>query len=245
LPNGLRESFATRFKAISYRNEILDWLKRDVVQLHNREQEYLSSALCQYIDHLKGLFQLRTIEIPMKYELSKHLEEKLGLDKDPSENVRIINEKLKDIDMVKGYMEELLSKNYICYWAGNISKEFDGYLPTNKSDKLEGKPIVGFIVNHNGMAFRLVVEIDFVKRWLYLGIATFNEETHCNKETAAFLEEFLVGFRRQDFWYGWKWYGWNDSDYSSVYRDFQTLAHKVIAKINSGPLKISAPATQV
>ncbi len=223
-PSALRERFASRFKQISYRHEIIDWLKNEVVNQCKTKEDFLTSALNQYVDHLEGMFQLREIDKPMKTELTKHLEETLKLDNDPSHNLSILSEKINDINQIKIYLDELIVKNYFNLWAQNLNADFDPKIVINELKDMASFPKVGLKLNYNGNEFDLLIEKDTN---LYFGIAGKSKEDR-KDEVTLFVKEFLTDFKPDMKWYGWKY-----TEYDKAYREFKLFAKKVILKINA------------
>jgi hypothetical protein len=60
-----KDEFQDRYLKITFRDEILPWLKHEVLPKIKNKDTFLRSALEQYIDHLEGMFNLRLIEKDM------------------------------------------------------------------------------------------------------------------------------------------------------------------------------------
>lgn len=88
-----------RFVPMSYRMDILPWLEQVVLPGCMLKDEYLISALQQYIDHLKGLFDLRNEERIMT---DKILDEVLALQGN-------LVDKMKQLRDYKGRIDKLVS----------------------------------------------------------------------------------------------------------------------------------------
>ena len=174
-------------------------MRDEVAQLCETKEDYLNSARLQYIDHLEGMFHLRTIDKPMKDALTKHLETLLMLNDDPSANVNIISEKIKDIDRIKVYLEELRVKNYFSFWAQQLETHYDPKLVIRRFDNLDSYPKVGLRLNYNEIDFELLIERETN---LYFGIAA-KPNTNRNETLLPFLNQFLAGFKAESKWYGW------------------------------------------
>jgi len=98
-----------RFKAINYRDDILNWLNN--INLENFEKDnnkiiLLNSALIQYKDYLNGQFFYRKGEIEMSNEIIKLLEDQFKINKLGS-----FNEKIEKINEIKRYALDLY--NYL------------------------------------------------------------------------------------------------------------------------------------
>lgn len=105
-----RDEMGDRYKEINYRDDILQWLDKktpsiiaEIKKSGNTQYSTIESAVIQYIDHLKGLFDKREGEKEMKNAMIKLVNEKLKLNTDISEI-----EKLKQINDYLEYTKELL-----------------------------------------------------------------------------------------------------------------------------------------
>lgn len=99
-----------RFIPIDYRNDILPWLENEILPNCQIKDDYLISALKQYIDHLKGLFNLRENEKNMTKEILKTLFE------EDIDNLDKIKEKLKEVENLRDALNvhiENLNNNHI------------------------------------------------------------------------------------------------------------------------------------
>ena len=92
--NSLKTKFKDRFKIITFREDIVTWLEEDVLPNCRQKETYLYTAAMQYLDYLKGYFDLRTINKKMNMELRGYLIEKLQLaNKTDEQQLEILNNK--------------------------------------------------------------------------------------------------------------------------------------------------------
>ena len=68
-----KDDFKDRYINLSFRDDILTWLKNEVISNINEKDVFLDSAVKQYEDYLEGLFLLRTINKQMKMNLKHSL----------------------------------------------------------------------------------------------------------------------------------------------------------------------------
>ena len=59
LTDEVKRKLENRFEQMNYRDHILPWLKEDILPNCKLKEEWLVSALKQYVDHLEGLFNCR------------------------------------------------------------------------------------------------------------------------------------------------------------------------------------------
>lgn len=104
-----KQAFADRYVNLSFRDDILPWLKHEVLPNIREKDICLKSAVIQYIDYLEGLFLLKSIYKIMNMNLEKIISNHFELDKckDDKERVRLLSEKIKDIEELKTQMESV------------------------------------------------------------------------------------------------------------------------------------------
>lgn len=74
-----KQAFADRYVNLSFRDDILPWLKHEVLPNIREKDICLKSAVIQYIDYLEGLFLLKSIYKIMNMNLEKTLVVTLNL----------------------------------------------------------------------------------------------------------------------------------------------------------------------
>lgn len=96
-----------RFIPLDYRNNILPWLEKEVLPHCMVKEEMLISALQQYIDYLKGSFDLRIGEMSMANEI---LDEMFGLkDSTLEEKVEKFNKLWVEYDKIYNFISRVKS----------------------------------------------------------------------------------------------------------------------------------------
>jgi len=93
-----KEVFKDRYIRLSYKKDIYQWLKNNVLPDTKLKDKYLLSALEQYIDHLEGMFDLRNINNKMNMELQEFIKKEWGLNDNLSENYHKLSEKEEEIE---------------------------------------------------------------------------------------------------------------------------------------------------
>lgn len=105
-----KSKLGERFKAISFSDEILNWLgeiKKSTDSINNGE--IFRSAVIQYVNHLEGLFCKREGEENMKNAMLNLVKEKIKLEsiEKPIENYKIISDYKSYLKEISGYLDEL------------------------------------------------------------------------------------------------------------------------------------------
>lgn len=135
-PPELRKMFKDekRYKKITFRDDLLNWLKKDVLPNLTEKEELLKSSVILYIDYLEGLFQLRMNEKNIYMELKDFIVDKLKLNDEVLEGrIEILQQKKENIDSLSRELENL--------------REF--YMQELIKEKLE--PIVDNIAKSKGL----------------------------------------------------------------------------------------------
>lgn len=98
-----------RYITLNYKDDILPWLKKEVLPSCEEDNPILISALEQYVDHLDGMFNLRKEEQKMNNSIIDSL---LGERKD---DIDYVNNCINDLDdlrsLLQNRLDELKTKN--------------------------------------------------------------------------------------------------------------------------------------
>lgn len=104
----LREDFKNRYHTVTFRENVLNWLKEDVLLSVNENEVLLRSSVILYIDYLEGLFELRTNEKEMYMEIKDFIVERLNLnDEDLKGKIEVLQKKKENIEKLNGEIEKL------------------------------------------------------------------------------------------------------------------------------------------
>ena len=129
----LREDFKNRYHTVTFRENVLNWLKEDVLPNLTEKEELLKSSVILYIDYLEGLFQLRMNEKNIYMELRDFIVKKLKLDDEVLEDkIDVLQQEEKKINSLReelenmrlSYMWELIEKK-IKPIVENIAKSYE------------------------------------------------------------------------------------------------------------------------
>jgi hypothetical protein len=105
LENDIRKK---RYLSLSFKDDILSWLKEKLLPSIRSNDKFLTSTLEQYIDHLEGKFNIRITNCKMNMELQKFIREKLNInDIEPEKAFKIVSKKAQVIKNVLLQLESL------------------------------------------------------------------------------------------------------------------------------------------
>jgi hypothetical protein len=221
--------YKSRYLRLSFRNDILVWLKEEMLPNVKIKDAYLRSAIEQYIDHLDGVFNLRKINKNMNMELQKFIKEKLGLQDDKPENaIVILSEKEKELNNVICQIQQLKKvniKNYFEKLEKSLQANFPNLKIVSNKFKLDKYIInVGVEFSVENQNFVAIIEGNnrYSKPYIYFGVRSqVGRETPPEK-----LQKILDGneLKSEDPWCGRK-----GTSFENGYKRFGDLIKDIIA----------------
>lgn len=205
-----KNAFSGRYVNLSFRDDIIDWLKEQVIPNIRDKDFYLKSAVLQYIDCLEGIYKKRTIDKEMNMEIRKVIEERLKLDKclDNSEKVRLLQSKIDDMDEILQQMETMQNEyrnKIFASWREEVASRYPQYRHTSPEDD-----------THVGV----IMEIGGVEVWAYI---FENSQLYCQVELTKDLPNRKRNIKKSWVYLGledllpqeqadaiWKYFDYND-----------------------------------
>jgi F0F1-type ATP synthase delta subunit len=125
-----KTNFEDRYLKLSFNEDILFWLKDNVLSNVRLKDVFLRSAIEQYIDHLEGIFEIRTINNKTNMELQEFIKKELELNGTPQENIAKLLAKQEQINKFNNQIELLKKENekeIFRGWQDSISKKYPDY----------------------------------------------------------------------------------------------------------------------
>ena len=121
-----KKEFESRFVIIPFQDDILKWLKQGVLPNIRHKDQYLYSAVVQYIDYLEGLFEIRTINKKMIMNLEELIVEHLDLSNCSSDKDRIdvLKKKISDFNRITNALVDKYRQNIFDSWKSDIRSHF-------------------------------------------------------------------------------------------------------------------------
>lgn len=216
-----KEMFKQRYINLSFRHDILPWLK-DYVLPNIRQKDFLlHSAILQYIDYLEGLFYLRTTEKQMNMNLDDFITTQLNLSgKSDLECINILREKINDFNEVKSKMQSLLEahkQSIIEKWKEETKQRFSelipnsakyGYTDVTFHQSNGGKDVVVFIGFENN---RLFCQVEFYP---------YDEKDTVENTSIMELSDILPDKNNRCIW------KWVDNDFDAAYKLFVEVVER-------------------
>ena len=231
----LEEDLEDRYMSISYQKTILPWLIEEALPNCRKKEEYLSSAIEQYIDHLKGLFHQRKNEKNMNEELKKYLFEKLEIkDKTIYEQFNILKNKENEVQEIFNYLQELRvekerEKNLwiLSEIKNKLINDFSDDKPRIDTEYIE-YPKVIIPINSNVLPIlNLTVEIDFEGKDVYFGIITDKSHIKDQRILDLFKDFYFADFNIESNNNNPNWYISKNSSFEFIYLEFKEFVIKI------------------
>ena len=227
--------FKLRFRSLSYRDDIYTWLKNEILPSIDNLNKYLHCAVEQYIDHLEGLFNLRTINKPMNMKLQEFIKKELGLQDDkPEEAIDILsvketelNNAISQIQQLKSSYNRQIVESHFAQWEILLKVEFPNLKIVGDKFKLENSIInIGMIFSFENKKFVAILECDDCNKpniYYGVGLQFVSTEKH---EIPQTLQNILDKYNLtdpEDFWYGW-----NYTSLENAFIDLKKLINEII-----------------
>ena len=176
-----KEAFQNRYVNLSFRNNILPWLKTFVLPHVRIKETVLRSAIEQYIDYMEGLFDQREQNDTVKMEKEKMIAEKLNLDQfeDGFKKVEVLQNKIEEVGDLYNQLVSLKNKYYdearerllfpiIQQWNSVIEKQYPYYEKYS-----DGR--IGLVVPYRGERVNVRISEDNDKQ-MYCQIDKFGQD---------------------------------------------------------------------
>ena len=221
-----KQAFADRCVNLSFRDDILPWLKSEVLPNIREKDICLKSAVIQYIDYLEGLFFLKSIYKTMNMNLEKIISSHFELHKckDDKERVRLLSEKIDDIKELNQQMDNLwnaIRQRIFDSWKLDVKMKYPDLKPGYPEDfvgvsmMVGGKKTIIRINEENGELY-CQVEYDY----------NLPAEERCLKESPLIALMDILPKSYKDLKCIWKYYNLND--YDEVYSCFLEVVERCL-----------------
>ena len=217
-----KNKFQERYLNLSFNNDILYWLKEKALPNVKHKDVFLRSAIEQYIDHLEGMFSLRTINNKMNMELQKFIKKELELNGTPLENINKLLEKREQINSVSSQIDLLISETtketdnvFFRESQAKLSAEFPNYRSIDKQENM-----AGLWVSTDNNEVRVNMSIDGTQLYCQIDTGDVPDKTlpeSIRKKT----EHLLPTFFKNDNTQIWKYF--DRYDYDGVFKCFQEV----------------------
>ena len=166
-----REEFQARFHNISFRDELLPWLKQ--LEIPSPDTAMLEQSIAVYTDYLEGQFGYRPNEHYIEMKTDEYLAEKLAFTDNPTDNLQKAMEAVAEIDKLK---KEIVrrkredAKRILTEWLQKAKQELPEQAWEDRTDDTQF-PSIGFPMSYgeHQRAFKIFIQIDHNNNYIYYG----------------------------------------------------------------------------
>ena len=114
-----KDNFAYRYFKVPFKEDILQWLENDILQNVRHKDYMLLTAIMQYVDYLKGYFDIRNNDNDIKMEKQEIINNILGIsDLSNADKVNFLSNKIDELQDTLN-----LLSNYRTFISEEINKE--------------------------------------------------------------------------------------------------------------------------
>ncbi|MDR1182864.1 MAG: PD-(D/E)XK nuclease family protein [Bacteroidales bacterium] len=170
-----KDEFKERYLNLSFKDDILYWLKEKVLPDVKLKDVFLRSAIEQYIDHLEGMFSLRTINNKVNMELKEFIKNELGLNGTPQENIAKLLVKKEEINKVNNQIDLLLKdteKDISACFKNYLLKKYSNYQCLETIGNQWEINIATIIIPMENIQLRVYVALEFGTNKLFCQVDT-------------------------------------------------------------------------
>ncbi|GIZ15335.1 PD-(D/E)XK nuclease family protein [Capnocytophaga catalasegens] len=229
-----------RYIQLTFKDDILNWLKEDILPNIRIKDIHLKSAIEQYTDHLEGFFNLRTIQKLMNIKLQEEILTQLNIKENSvQEKLTVLNQKIDDIERVKNQLAMVKSQIEVeflkeCYYK--LKNDFPNYEIINNTDHKD-HPNAVLKMKKDDYLFGVLIERSSYSGKIYYGIgrhfSSGLQEENIKKFFSLLFNEEGKFISDSDFWYGWKYTSYDGNGYN----EFKEFVEKVIKYCKDNPLE--------
>ena len=216
-----------RYLNLSFKDDILPWMKNRVLPNIRLKDKYLSSTIEQYIDHLEGKFSLRTINNSMNMELQEFIKKELGLNGiEPEKALKIILTKKEEMQNAINQLNDLEKKinvEHFSKWENRLVTDFPNHKIVGNWNRPDYCINIGVKIDYRDIMYSLIIEYNNSNNRIYYGIGIHYATTE--KNSALNFEEIIsdLQLHSPEEW----WYAWDSTSFPKAYRRLKTLIEKI------------------
>ncbi|MCL1867602.1 MAG: PD-(D/E)XK nuclease family protein [Paludibacter sp.] len=215
-----KDEFQKRYLNLSFNHDIILWLKEKVLPDVKLKDVFLRSAIEQYIDHLEGIFSIRTINNKMNMELQEFIKQELGLNGTPIENIAKLLAKQEEINRVNDQIQLLINeitKEADKSFFRERQKEMSVWFPDYQSVYEEGTRAGLVVPVDNKTSVRVSISFDS-KLYCQIDMDIFDNQTL--PESVEEKTKHLLPLKNNNNQI-WKYF--DRYDYDGVFRCFHEV----------------------
>jgi hypothetical protein len=226
--HSLQNEFSERYKNISFKEGIIEWLESEDLQLI--DDNYFASSRFLFIDFLKRVFNLTETDNMENKKIDEFLCKELKLkDNDYSGNIAKLATTYNEITACANELERL-RKNYCCEllkdWTVRLAEDF----PNNKIHEelhVGKKMCTGIVLPYKDIKEAIYVNLEFIDKKLCYG-ATYFPESHKMREEMQASDLIKPFWESKEFVKGIDWLFYKYIDIEEGYGCLKRLITRMV-----------------
>jgi hypothetical protein len=212
---------------LSFKDDILPWLKNNILPNIRLKDKYLSSSIEQYIDHLEGKFSLRTMNNRMNMELQEFIKGALGLNGiEPEVALKKVHDKADEMRNALNQLSELEKKikiEHFLKWEKLLKADFPNNEIVGNWTKPDALVNIGVKIKLDDIYFSLMIEYNPSINKIYYGIGRHYATPKKNSVLNFGEISSDLTFETIDEW----WYGKDTTSFQKAYERVIKLKEKI------------------
>lgn len=190
-----RDEFQPRFCNISFRDDILPWLKNTTFPADDNAM--LQQSIAVYTDYLEGQFGFRPNEHFIQMKTDEYIASKLDFTYNPADNLQKAMDAVAELEQLKKELTRLnltAAHTILSQWLERAKSSFPLLSWEDRSQSSQF-PSIGFPVAYSGFkrAFKVFLQIDTWHNSIYYGIYLAEPENMPFAEARDLLKSTLDG----------------------------------------------------
>lgn len=222
-----QQAFESRFRNISFRDGVIEWLESDDIQ--TIDDVYFSHSRFLFIDFLKRAFKLTETDNMENRKIDEYICKELGLeDNDNSKNIAKLTAKYNEITECANHLERM-RKDYcgkmLKEWSANLAQDF----PNCKRHEIcIGKRMcTGIVLPYKDIEDAIYINLEFIDRRVCYG-ATYMPTTHNIREEMQTSDLIRPYWESKEFVKGVDWLFYKYINVEEGYDLLQKLIRRII-----------------
>lgn len=222
----MRKAFEERYKSISFKVGIVDWLESDDLKIINDQTFNLSRLL--FIDYLKIKFHLTETDNMENQKINEFIRKELNLSDNITTNIAILTKKFNEIKecenqlerMRKEYCSELLKE-----WSGRLAEDFPN---CNRYDVCSDKRMsTGIVLPYKDIEKAIYINLEFIDKKVCCGV-TYMPETQKMREEIQSIDLIRPFWESKEFYKGVDWLFYKYIDLEGAYDSLKGLIKRML-----------------
>lgn len=224
-----QQSFASRYKSISFKEGILGWLNLD--DLNNIDDECFAHSRFLFADYLKKVFNLTETDNMENQKIDEYICKELELkDNDNCYNIAKLTAKFNEIIECANQLERMRKEYCVKMleeWSDRLAQDFPN---CNRNEICTAKRMcTGIVLPYNDINEAIYINLEFIDKKVCYG-ATYMPTTHKIREEMQASDLIRPFWESKEFVKGVDWLFYKYINVEDGYELLHNLILRIIKK---------------